>query len=162
MRIGRDVSWVSRRLSLFKALPGNLLEAVRAGRVSVWAATRILAPLARANTVHAHRLLAHLEQQPLSTRELQCLYRQYQQANKVQRERLVDHPVLFLQALQSTEQAKQAKQLADGPEGAWCKDWAVVRQILERLARQVPRLFGTQQDPLEVKRLEQPLASVKT
>jgi ParB family chromosome partitioning protein len=67
-RIGRDVSWVSRRLSLFKALPEELLEAVRTGKLSVWAATRILAPLARANSAHARTLLGELEKTPLSAR----------------------------------------------------------------------------------------------
>ena len=33
-QLGRDVSWVSRRLSLIKALPEDLLEQVRQGRVS--------------------------------------------------------------------------------------------------------------------------------
>jgi hypothetical protein len=33
-RIGPDVSWVSRHLSLYRALPEELLEAVRAGRLS--------------------------------------------------------------------------------------------------------------------------------
>lgn len=46
VRIGRDVSWVSRRLSLYRALPEELLEAVRVGRVSLWAATRIMVPRA--------------------------------------------------------------------------------------------------------------------
>ena len=32
-QLGRDVSWVSRRLSLLKALPEDLLEQVRQGRV---------------------------------------------------------------------------------------------------------------------------------
>ena len=52
-RTGRDVSWVQRRLQLLVAMSDPLLEAVRCGRVSSWAASRILAPLARANTDHA-------------------------------------------------------------------------------------------------------------
>jgi len=100
-RVGRDLSWVSRRLSLFKALPEELLEAVRQGRLSVWAATRILAPLARADSAHARSLLSALEQTPLSTRELERLFAQYQRAPQAQRERLVEHPGLFVQALES-------------------------------------------------------------
>ncbi len=76
-RIGRDVSWVSRRLTLFKALPEELLGAVRSGKLSVWAATRIMAPLARANSEHAHTLLTELGKTPLSTRELERLFAQY-------------------------------------------------------------------------------------
>jgi len=161
-RIGRDVSWVSRRRSLFSALPEELLEAVRAGRLSAWAASRILAPLARANTAHARALLTQLEHQPLSTRELERLYSHYQQAPRVQRERLVENPRLFLQALQSTEQARQSKRLAEGPEGAWCQDLAVVSQILKRLASQVPTLFAGPHDAVQGNRLQQAFASMKT
>jgi ParB family chromosome partitioning protein len=115
--LARDVSWVSRRLSLFQALPGDLLEAVRQGKLSLWAASRILAPLARANTAHARLLWAQLEQHPLSTRELKRLYSHYKQANPVQRQRLAQAPRLFFQALETHEQTTQAKRLADGPEG---------------------------------------------
>lgn len=76
LQIGRDVSWVSRRLSLFKALPEDLLEGVRQGKITLWAATPVLAPLARANAGHARILLAGLEKQPLCTRELKRIYEQ--------------------------------------------------------------------------------------
>ena len=158
----RDVSWVSRRLSLFQALPGDLLEAVRQGKISLWAASRILAPLARANTAHARMLLVQLEQHSLSTRELKRLYSHYKQANQVQRERLVQAPLLFFQALETHEEATQAKHLADGPEGAWCKDLAVVGQILKRLVGQVPTLFAAEQLPGERKRLQQAFAQMKS
>ncbi len=161
-QLGRDVSWVSRRLSLLKALPEDLLEQVRQGRISVWAATRILAPLARANSAHARALLAQLVQHPLSTRELKRLYAHYQQGTQRQRERLVENPGLFLRALESREQENTDKRLADGPEGAWCKDLAVVTQILKRLHRQVSTLFAPQQDPVECARLGQAFVPTKT
>ena len=66
-RSGRDVSWVSRRLQLLSGLPDVALAAVRAGRLSSWAANRVIAPLARANPDHAERLLAMLATSPLST-----------------------------------------------------------------------------------------------
>ena len=46
---------VSRRLDLVCGLPDPLLQAVREGTFSPWAATRILAPLARANSDHGQR-----------------------------------------------------------------------------------------------------------
>ena len=159
--LDRDVSWVSRRLSLFQALPDDLLQAVRRGRISLWAASRILAPLARANTVHARLLMAQLEQHPLSTRELKRLYRHYQQANQVQRERLVQAPQLFFQALVTREESTQAKRLAAGPEGAWCQDLTVVVQILKRLLGQVPTLFAVEQAAEEKQRLRQVFARMK-
>jgi len=65
-RCGRDVSWVCRRLQLLSALPDAMLVAVREGALSTWAATRVFAPLARANPEHAERLLAALHATPLS------------------------------------------------------------------------------------------------
>jgi len=159
--LGRDVSWVSRRLSLFQALPADLLTAVRQGTISLWAASRILAPLARANTDHARTLLAQLEQQPLSTRQLKRLYTHYRQANQVQRERLVQAPGLFFQALDTQEQTTAAKRLAAGPEGAWYKDLTVVGQILKRLQGQVPALFTAEQVPEARTRLQQAFAQMK-
>ena len=160
-RIGRDVSWVSRRLNLFKALPEELLEAVRTGKLSVWAATRILAPLARANSAHARTLLRELEKTPLSTRELERLFAQYQRAPKAQRERLVANPGLFVQALDSQTQAAEDKRLAEGPEGAWCKDLVVSEKILGRLTALAPTLFSPQQDREERERLQQPYTRTK-
>ncbi len=160
--LGRDVSWVSRRLSLIKALPEDLLDQVRTGRISLWAATRILAPLARANAEHARTLLSRLEHQPLSTRELGRLYEQYRQASKVQRRRLVENPALFVQALDSRAQASADKCLAAGPEGAWYKDLRVVGSLLERLLGQVPTLFGPTQVAAERERLQQAFAAAKT
>jgi len=161
-QLGRDVSWVSRRLSLIKALPEDLLDAVRKGRISLWAATRILAPLARANAEHARTLLAQLEQQPLSTRELGRLYEQYRQASKVQRRRLVENPALFLTALDSRAQATADKHLTAGPEGLWYQDLRVVGSLLERLLGQVPTLFGPTQVAAERERLQQAFAAAKT
>jgi ParB/RepB/Spo0J family partition protein len=54
-RCGRDDSWVNRRLQLLSSLPDTVLVAVRAGRLSTWAAIRVIAPLARASGAHAER-----------------------------------------------------------------------------------------------------------
>ena len=48
-RIGRDKSFVKRRLDLVEALPENILKAVISGTLSTWSASRVMAPLARAN-----------------------------------------------------------------------------------------------------------------
>ena len=158
---GRDVSWVSRRLSLIQALPEEVLAAVRRGKVSSWAATRVLMPLARANAEHATILLAQLEQHPFSTRELKDLYSHYRQANQVQRQRLVEKPELFLRARNNRQEAAQAKRLAEGLEGAWCKDLAVVKPIFDRWIRKAPALFEPAQNPEEKKRLQKAFAPVQ-
>ena len=74
-RCGRDVSWVSRRLQLLSGLPDAALAAVRDGKLSSWAANRIVVPLARANTEHADRLLTALVEAPLSTPRVARLVR---------------------------------------------------------------------------------------
>ena len=74
-RSGRDVSWVSRRLQLLSGLPDAALAAVRGGRLSSWAANRVIVPLARANPEHAERLLAMLATSPLSSGEASSMIR---------------------------------------------------------------------------------------
>lgn len=103
-----------------------------------------------------------LEAQPRSTRQLQCLYTHYQQANRTQRERLVEHPELFLKVLPGKEEAIEAKRLAEGLEGAWCHDLTTVPRILGRLIEQVPALFACSQAPVERQRLSQALVATKT
>jgi len=152
----------ARRYRLGVDPSASVQDAVRAGRVPPYAAMKDLVPLARANAEHARILLAQLEHQPLSTRELKRFYEQYRQATKVQRRRLVENPVLFLQALDSRKQAADDKRLAAGPEGAWYKDLRVVSAILERLLAQVPPLFGSTQEAAERERLQQAFGAAKT
>lgn len=117
-RSGRDVSWVQRRLQLVVALPDPLLDALRAGSLSSWAASRILAPLARANADHAKRLLCALQSAPLSTRELKTWFTHYQGAQHEMRERLIGHPRLLLDSLAARDQQREGERLGAGPEGA--------------------------------------------
>ncbi len=74
---GRDVSWVNRRLNLVHDLPEALFVAICQGELSTWAATRVLALLARSNNEHAQKLLTALQRNPLSTRELYTWYQHY-------------------------------------------------------------------------------------
>ena len=80
----------------------------------------------------------------------------------MQRARLVENPELFLQALDNREALASDRRLAEGPEGAWCKDLAIVAQILKRLLQQVPGLFAPPQAPDERERLQQAFAPLKT
>lgn len=139
-RCGRDVSWVSRRLALLSGLPDAALEAMRAGRLSSWSASRVVAPLARANSDHADRLLRALAAAPLSTRALRSWFVHYQEASRAARERLVDHPQLFVQALQQSAEQDAAAHLRDGPEGACESDLRRINVIIARVRKQLPRL----------------------
>jgi ParB family transcriptional regulator, chromosome partitioning protein len=139
-RCGRDVSWVSRRLQLLSALPNAALVEIREGRLSHWAASRVVAPLARANTAHADRLLQALSRAPLSTRDLGCWFTHYQEASRVTRERLVSHPQLFIQAQKESTEQRTSARLRDGPEGECEADLRHLNQIIGRLRKQLATL----------------------
>ncbi len=139
---GRDVSWVSRRLSLVQDLPEALFVAICQGELSTWAATRVLAPLARANPDHARTLLAALQREPLSTRELHTWYQHYQKANRAKRQRMVAEPRLFCQALQAHARDQVARELRAGPEGAWLAELKRIAQRLYWLRQQAPLVLA--------------------
>jgi ParB family chromosome partitioning protein len=147
--LGKDKSWVCRRLSLLSALPDEILEAVRRGHLSTWAASRILAPLARANPEHAKALTRTLSQAHLSTRELEELFRHYQKANRTQRERMALDPILFLKALRAKGEDSRAHSLKDGPEGKWLRDMIVAGHILARLKKALPSVIYPGQGHLD-------------
>jgi ParB family chromosome partitioning protein len=147
--LGKDKSWVCRRLSLLSALPDEVLEAVRSGHLSTWAAGRILAPLARANPEHAKALTRTFSQEHLSTRELEALFRHYQKANRTQRERMVLNPILFLKALRAKEEESLAHCLKSGPEGKWLNDMKVAGHILVRLTKALPSVIYPGQGHLD-------------
>ena len=139
-RCGRDVSWVSRRLQLLSGLPDAALTAMRDGRLSSWAASRIVAPLARANTEHADRLLTALAEAPLSSRELRCWFEHYQKAFRSARDHMVSRPRLFIDALRETGEQRAGERLRDGPEGECAADLRSIEAILARLRKRVAAL----------------------
>lgn len=128
----RDVSWVQRRLVLLGSLPQELVQAVRSANVSSWAAARILAPLARANGAHAGQLLANMGTNPLSTRELQAWFTHYQGAQHTQRQRMVDHPRLFIESLNEKQSERTAKDLRGGPEREVAGELGYLQALLRR------------------------------
>jgi len=139
-RGGRDVSWVSRRLQLLAELPDAIVAAVIEGRLSSWAASRVVAPLARANGEHAERLVKALSDTPLATRELRQWFDHYQKAGRLTRERLVDHPHLFVAACEESIERGLNDGLRDGPEGS-CE--IVLRRInvlIRSVRKQLPNL----------------------
>ncbi len=139
-RSGRDVSWVSRRLALVSGLPDELLAAVRKGALSTWAATRVLAPLARANTEHAARLLGALASSPLSSRELHRWFQHYLSSPRAARERMVSHPRLFIQTLQARDEQRADARLREGPEGQCAADVRQLLTLIKRLRQCLPTL----------------------
>ena len=147
--LGKDKSWVCRRLSLLSALPEQVLESVRNGHLSPWAAGRVLAPLARANPEHAMALTRSLSEESLSTRELEKWFRHYQKANRKQRQNIALNPVLFLKALRAKEEDSRSDGLKEGPEGQWLKDMKLAAHILARLAKALPLVIYPGQGNLD-------------
>jgi len=133
-KLGRNPSWVARRLSLLDALPEEILAKVRSGRLSSWAASRVLAPLARANGDHATALCRWISREHVSTRDLAAFFAHYQSATTITRERMAADPSLFMKALRTQEQKKEAGKLRAGPEGKWVSDLSGVVTTLRRLS----------------------------
>ena len=140
-KIGRDKSYVKRRMDLLETLPEEILSRVIAGTISTWAASRVLIPLARANSCAATRLASHLEREPMSTRELQLFYEHYQKANRQIRERMLNHPALFIKSIQAVDESKN-----ESPEEKWLHDAKVVCAILDRLRDKADTVFYPNQE----------------
>jgi len=151
--LGKQKSWVSRRLSLLEVLSDDLLKAVFSAKISTWAACRVLVPLARANVDHAKRLVESLDDQPLSSRDFALFYAHYKEANRKVRENMVSCPHLFLKAVESRKEDREAKSLRTGPEGQWIYDMGVVSHILTRLIKKVATVFYPGQKNLDQRAL---------
>jgi ParB family chromosome partitioning protein len=136
----RDVSWVQRRLVLLGQLPEPLVQAVRTSRVSSWAAARIFVPLARANSEHASSVLDSLQVNKLSTRELRTWFEHYQGAQRSQRERMVQHPRLFIESLNARDRDHAAQRLRDGPERELTGELGHLQWLLARVRRRLEQL----------------------
>lgn len=136
----RDPSWVARRLSLIESLPEELLEKVRSGRLSSWSASRVLAPLARANASHAAALGCWVTREHVSSRDLADFFNRYKSSPAVTRERMIAEPSLFLKALRIREQEKEDRKLRAGPEGRWLSELTGVVSTLRRLTRRAEEI----------------------
>jgi ParB family transcriptional regulator, chromosome partitioning protein len=137
-RCGRDVSWVSRRLQLISALPDAALEAMRAGWLSSWAASRV-APLARANSEHADRLLQALAAAPLSTRDLRSWFAHYQEASRISREVWSTICICLSRLVRKVTQ-HLSELLRDGPEAECETDLRRVNVNIARVRKRLPRI----------------------
>lgn len=145
-RLGRDKSWVKRRLDLVESLPEEIKQAVITGKVSTWSASHVLVPLSRVNEKDAVSLTDKLLINPLSTRELARLYEHYKKSNRVVRDRIIADPSLFAKTIRQQDQEQAAKQVNDGPEGKWLKDITIVCHILKRLISTADYVFYPEQD----------------
>jgi len=149
IQLGKHPSWISRRLSLLEGLPKTAIKAVCQGKISSWAASRVIVPLARANSAHAEALTRAICRHPVSTRQLSAFFQHYQRSNRGTRLRMIEDPPLFFQSLTVKEAEEEAQRLRDGPEGRWRKDAQAAMHILRRLCKTASEVFHESQDQLK-------------
>lgn len=130
-RLDRTPSWVSRRLALVEALPEVVQESVRAGKVSVQVATKILVPLARAKVDDCERIVRNLGTERASVRQMTRLYVAWKAADDEIRERLCTQPRLFLKTLE----AETKPEPEDDEAAATLKDLSMLAAVCLRLCR---------------------------
>lgn len=100
-KLQRSASWVSRRLALVRDLPATVQDAVRDGHVGAHAAEKFFVPLARANKGHAETLARNVAPLRPSDRQVERLYTAWRSADTETRQRIVEHPALFLRVDES-------------------------------------------------------------
>ena len=151
--LGRDQSWVSRRLALLDALPEQAITCVKQGNISSWAAARVLAPMARANADHVKRLTQNLMKQPLSTRQLAVFFKHYQRSNRKVRENMIKEPLLFVKATEAGQDLRDGQHLAQGPEGQWRRDLSLICHMTQRLVQATDNVIYEGQNNLDQRSL---------
>ncbi|VEN73224.1 conserved hypothetical protein [Candidatus Desulfarcum epimagneticum] len=159
--LGRDQSWVSRRLLFLNALPDTIIRRVQAGGISSWAAQRVLAPMARANSAHADILADHLAKEKIGTRDLAQFFEHYKKSVRKKRQDMIENPGLFLKALHAKREDGAAKELSAGPEGRWRSDMNATCHILERAIRQAPNVICRRQSNLDRRTLLTPFEQAR-
>jgi ParB family transcriptional regulator, chromosome partitioning protein len=152
-QMGRHPSWITRRLALIEEMPQSAIEAVRAGLLSSWSASRVVAPLARANIAHARALIDALAKEPLTSRQLHGFWQHYRKANRALREKMSADPLLFFKSLAARQADDQDRIVADGPEGQWLRDLGIAANILARLHKTARQVFCARQSTLCRRRL---------
>jgi ParB/RepB/Spo0J family partition protein len=130
LRFDRGESWVSRRLGLVRALPLEVQEQVRLGRIVPHAAMKYLLPLARANAEDCVRLASALRRR-LSSRELGRLYTTWMRGDEATRERLLADPELFLRV------EEEATREPPTPSEALVEDLKVLAAVARRACRRL-------------------------
>ena len=147
--LGKDQSWVSRRLTLLESLPVPVINSVKRGNISSWAASRVLTPMARANGDHANRLAESLMEHSFSTRQLIIFFKHYQRSNRKVRENMIDAPLLFVKATETGKDLSGARHLAKGPEGKFRKELSIISHMIQRLIRAAETVIYAGQSMLD-------------
>lgn len=159
--VGRNQGWVSSRLSLIEFLSDNALQAISNGKISIWVASRVIEPIARAIPEHAQKLLNYLLKNAQCTRDMYTFYKHYQRSNIKERTNMINDPELFFKAKKITDADKQAAILKDGPEGQWRYKLALIISLLSELSLLTPIIFYQNQKDQAIQELLQKFNKAK-
>lgn len=99
LRLGKSVSWVSRRLGLVRDLPEDVQNLVRLGHVPAHAAMKYLLPLARAISEACARLTQSLDGSRWTVREIGQIYETWRKSSPEVRARIEANPRNFCKSL---------------------------------------------------------------
>jgi len=131
----RSWSWVSRRLALVKDLPMRVQEHVRSSKINAYAAMKYMVPLARANKGSCIRLAKQLGQARLSTRQVGKLYTAWRRADKEERQRIEENPLLYLKAIEQLDRSMAEDKKEKDDHSALLKDLEILIRICNRIRR---------------------------
>jgi ParB family transcriptional regulator, chromosome partitioning protein len=132
-RFDRSVSWVSRRLSLVRTLPGTVQQSVREGQIVAHAAMKYLVPLARAKGDDCVRLAEAIAPHRLTTRQIGRLYQHYIGGPEATRALVLTDPLLVLRLTDDTAPARVRPE-ASAPE-ALLTDLHILGAVARRATR---------------------------
>lgn len=139
-RLERSKGWVSGRLGLVEILPEAVLEGVRSGKIGAYTATRHLLPFARANAGDCENLAVKIIENGFRSREVETLCRYYGSAGREGRCRMLEDPVRFLKALESTRHKDAGGMSAE--EIRCLKNLELIGNVSLGLARSLPTVVG--------------------
>lgn len=148
--IGRNHSWVSRRLSILE-LPLMLQSAMLSGEISPWIAQRVLLPVARATPEDCQKFLEHIKKNPYSTRQIKSFFEHYKQVSKPIRANMIATPDVFFKVQAEQHSMDKATEECISVEMEWKKGIVLCRRALKKLISFVPMLFTAQQ-PLALRK----------
>lgn len=152
---GKSEAWISRRLQFLMECPDFLKDAMAQGTLSSWVASRILIPLARANSQHAEQFVDYLTAKTHTSREVRAFYEHYLRSNKAVRAELALNPSPFfkLQALHKLESASDVTKLS--PEYIWERKCDQIMNCLNGLESVMNAAFYPRQPLPEQSDLQQ-------
>jgi ParB family transcriptional regulator, chromosome partitioning protein len=126
----RSVSWVTNRLALVELIPESVQQQVRDGKLSSHVATKFLGLVARTSLDDCLRMAEAFARHRVNTRQAGQLYGAWRDGSHVIRQRVLEHPELFLKARRQLE-----PQPPPTPAAELLRDLEIVVAITKRARR---------------------------